>query len=367
MDYQGNRHSERFTYRCVSWPLMVEYEEFPQITGGSIEKSAFTSVKESGSLSYAGEEAPDDRNLVRIYYSFTDDDGETAQHALATMRMSASEPSYETDMVSGTLNLYGLLQVLSDKQYGMPFTVQKGTKTVEFARNLCTGLGLKVNAASSSYVSSSDHTFDEDASYLDIVNWCLDVAGFSSAYTDAYGTIQMQKYVAPLKKTPRFTFRDDVRSIMYPKVIVSNDLDSTPNVCRMYYQTEEESLWAAASNIDPLSPASTVSRSAEKTMFESVNELTGSTKAARLEELKNKSLTKLIDNSSEIEYLTLDCAWLPLDINDNIAVEYTRAELTWSGTITNMTINLGIAAKTIIKARNYVMPALKTEVTGGSL
>lgn len=366
-DYLGNRHNEKFVYRRVSWPGMVEGEEYRQFTGGSVEKSAFSDLKESGSVNYQGDTPPDDHDLLRIYYEFDDDDGNHAEHAIATMRMYVSEPTYQGDIIKGTVELYSLLQVLSDKVYGSPFTIAKGTKAVTFAKQLAEGLNLKVNSASSSYTIATDHTFDNDASYLTIINWLLTVANFQSVFRDEYGVLQMQPYIEPTEREVSFTFVDDEQSIMYPEVKQSYDWGSTPNVVRMIYETDEETLIAAAYNIDPASRASIVNRGAEKTLIESINELQGTTQAARITELKSKSLAKLIENSSDIEYVTLKHAWIPILVNNAIGVTYREAGLDWKGAITNLKVDLKPSVPCELKARRYVRSSLVTRTEGSAL
>lgn len=367
VDYYGNRHNERFTFRRVTWPEQVEAEELPMFIGGSVEKSAFSDLKESGSAEFDATERPDDHDLLRIIYSFDDDYGEHAENVIATMRMAFSAPDLEGECVSGSVDLYGMLQVLSNKKYGMPFTVVKGTAAVDFSKELCEGLGLKVNASPSSYKTNSDHTFEDDASYLTIVNWLLDAASFSSAYTDSYGIIQMQPYVDPTSRDVKFTFRDDDQSIMLPKVSVTNDWVDSPNVVKLYYETESESLWASATNNDPTSKASIASRQVENTLQETVTELSGDTTEERLANLKEAAKKKLIDNSSEIEYVQLDHPWIPLETNDAVGVEYVRAGFDWAGSITDQSIDLSTQALTTMKARRYVRSSLVVEVDGGVL
>ena len=65
-DYQGNRRGETFIYRRVTWPGMVEVGEYGQFYGGSVEKSAFSTIRESGTVSFRGGDAPDDPHLLRI-------------------------------------------------------------------------------------------------------------------------------------------------------------------------------------------------------------------------------------------------------------------------------------------------------------
>lgn len=367
VDYCGNRHDERFIYKRVSFPEQIEGEELTQIYGGSIESSAYSELRESGTLDFAGSEEPDDHDLVRIYYTFLDDEDQRATHALATMRMSNSEPVYCGDMVKGSVKLSGLLQVLSNKKYGRPFTVRRGTKAIAFAKQLCTGLGLKVNATDSNYATNADHTFKSDDSYLVICNWLMDVAGYAGLDTDAYGVVQMHPYVEPTARACAWTFRDGENCVFFPEVQVNNNWSETPNVVRMSYETDELGIWASASNIDATSRASVVQRGEEHTLYQSVSELDGATPAQKLANLKKQTSQTLADNSGVIEYTTLEHAWVPVTRNTAVELEYSGARLSKAGSVSNQSISLKPSCPTKTKIRRFVHTSLVTRVEGGIL
>ncbi|MDO4290271.1 MAG: hypothetical protein Q4C41_03460 [Eggerthellaceae bacterium] len=367
VDYYGNRHDERFIYKRVSFPAQVEGEELQQICGGSLESSAFSDIRESGTLDFIGHSKPDDHDLVRIYYTFLDDDDQRATHALATMRMSNSEPVYNGDMVSGSIKLSGLLQVLANKKYGRPFTVRRNTKAVAFAKQLCEGLGLRVNATASSYTTAADHTFKSEDSYLTICNWLMEVAGYAGLDTDAYGVVQMHPYIEPTDRACAWTFRDGENCVFFPDVQVSNNWADTPNVVRLSHETDTVGLWAAAYNIDATSRASIVQRCEECTLYESVSELDGSNATQKLSALKSKANRKLIDNSGTIEYTTLEHAWVPVSRNTSVALEYADAGLAKNGSISNQSISLMPSCPTKSKVRRFVHASLVTRIEGGIL
>ena len=229
-------------------------------------------------------------------------------------------------------------------------------------------LGLRVNNPNpSAYTVKNDYTFDSKDSYLKIVNWLLESAGFSSCWPDPYGVVQMCEYAEPLERPVSMTFADDDQSIMYPEVTPKNDYQSTPNVCRVAYETEDESMWASAANVDPDSRASLVNRKQESTLYESVSELDGDTPDERLADLKAAALKKLVDNSSDIEYVTMAHAWLPVMPNDAVGIEYRAAGLSWRGAVTNLSIDLECGVPCQLTARRFVRTGIKTETKGGVL
>lgn len=367
-DWFGRRRDERFVFRRVKWPSWEEAEEYGQITGGTVELSAFSDLKATGTLDFKGRTVPDDHDLIRIYYEFDDDGVSHSVSPIATLSADCGDPTFNGKTVKGSMKCYSVLQILAEKKYGMPFTVAAGTQVVQLAIQLTESLGLRVNNPDpSAYTVKSDYTFDPDASYLTIVNWLLSAAGYASCWPDAYGIVQMGAYVEPTKRDPMITFVDDDQSIMRPELVKKNDYKSTPNACRLYYETEEESLWAVTRNIDPDSKSSVVSRGRENTMQETVSELAGGTQAERLANLEAQSRTKLVDNSSDIEYVTISHAWVPIIPNDAVSIEYREAGVSWSGAVTNMKINLKTAVPCQMEARSFVKGAIETETEGGIL
>lgn len=367
IDYYGNRCNELFIFRRVSFPDFKEREEYQNIIGGSLEFSALSTLKASGQLSFAGGDLPSDSDLVRIYYRFTDSFGDTSTECLATMFFSVGEPIHRDKMLEGTMDCTSTLSLLQMRVYGMPFTIKKGTNALSKAIELIKSFNLPVNSIRDAYTIKSDHTFDASENMLTIVNWLLDAAGYSSLSVDAYGGAVIEKYREPTEMTARYIFRDDEQSIMIPEVHVPNDYQDTPNTARLRHVTKDESLWACAKNVDPMSRASIVSRGYEKTIEQDVSELDGSTRAERISKLKALALKKLIDNSVDVEKITMTICWLPICPNDAIEVEYRAAGLSWTGSVTNVHVDLTPSVPCQLSARTFIRKDLMTTVEGGAL
>lgn len=368
-NWLGNRRGNRFFYRRIVWPTWEEAEDYENATGGSLELSALSDTKASGSLDFDGE-IPNTSDLLRIYYEFTDDDGNQEVVPVATMLVSCANPTLRGDsrygfVTSGSATLDSVLKILKDKEYGMPFTVAAGTQAVQLAIELVESLGLRVNNPdASAYAIKEDYTFPaNEANYLTIVDWLLTSAGYQACWPDEYGIVQMNKYVEPTERPTSMEFAEDDESVMLPEMPYTNDWQTTKNVCRLFYETDKESLRAWTSNVDPEHKASLPSRGwRESTLREDVSELAGDTVEDRLEALKELSRQKLIDNSTEIDYVDIGCPYLPLSPNLAISVKY--AGLDWKGAITNYSIDLGDETQCKIKARRFVRTAMKTETEG---
>lgn len=364
--WKGWAH-ERYVFRRVRWPSWEEGEDWPQIIGGEVEFSAFSDLKVTGSLSFEGAEVPDDNDLVRVYYGHVDSAGIETFAPLATLLFSAPQPEYDGMTVSGTLDCQSTLAILAAKSYGAPFTVTAGTKAVQKAMELVESLGLRVNNPDkSAYVLGSDHTFNADeANYLSIVNWLLDAAGYASVWVDAFGNVQMTPYVEPLERPISITLADDENSILYPELSKRSDYSDTPNVVRLIYETDAETLVASAANVDPDSKASLLVRKYEVTHSESVSELSGETTAERLERLKVLAKQRLIDKSSGIEYVDGKCQYCEgLEPNNAVRIDYVRAGIDWSGAITNVSVKLELGMPADFSARRFLRTGFKTEAAG---
>lgn len=353
MIYDGYRR-EAFAFRRVTWPGFQEAEDYQMFTGGSISLSALSELRTQGSLEFAGESLPDEHDLVRVYYRFTDELGETAQFALGTFFLNVGDPTYEGGEVSGSVDLESVLRVALKGKYGRYYTVKAGTNAVSKAAQIIESLGLRTNKPTSSYRLARDVVYEPDQCWLDIVNDLLGMAGYASAWPDAYGVVQMAPYVEPTAREPSWLFDDGERSIMLPEVVVTDNTEDTVNAVRLTYQTEEESLWAAAINNDRNSEASIACKGYEVTHTETVSELAGDTKAERQENLKAKARTMLMDKSSGVEHVKWRHPWVPLAPNDAAGIDYLMASLNWRGAITSQEIDIGDHCEVESDARRFI-------------
>ena len=370
----GNRTNETYTYRRVSWATWQELEEYDNIISGELDFAELSDAKVSGTLTFEGGNAPDTVDLVRIYYSFEDDFGEKEQVCLATCFVRITKVTVEAtydgaDVAlrrSGPAELTSVLKVPRDRILGVPLTVPAGTNAVEYVKAALEGMGLRVSADESSYTVTRSYTFEPSDSWLTVLNTVLGWAGFASMKPDAYGTVVLHKYVPPTKREPVVTWRNDDESIMYPEVGDEHDVSDTPNVVRLSYQTDEECLYAVASNVDPLSEASLPSRgNRELTLQEEVTELSGLTRAERIQNLISMAEQRLLDNSVDIRYVEVSHAYIPLNTGDAGAIEYS--DMTWAGTEMEMNVTLLPSTKAVSRLRSFATTQLQIESTGGVL
>ena len=175
----------------------------------------------------------------------------------------------------------------------------------------------------------------------------------------------MTPYVEPTERPISITLADDEDSILYPEISRRSDYAETPNVVRLSYENASESLIASASNVDLSSRSSLAVRKYEITHSEVISELTGESVAERLENLKALALQKLIDKSSNIEYVDGKCQYHEgLEPNNAIWVDYVRAGFDWTGALTNVSVKLELGMPASFSARRFIRTGFKTEVSG---
>lgn len=361
MTWDGNRN-HRIVYRAVSWPGFEEGGEYGMFTeGGSLDLSSATSLKASGSIPFAGE-VPPSGQLVRVIYRM---DG--SEFPMATLFMDVAKPVYGAGSMTGSAVLTSVLSVLAEKRFGENRTVKAGEQAVAAAIALAEGCGLIVNNPDpSAYTLSEDHVFKPSDSYLTAVDWLLEAAGYMPCFPDAYGVVQMVPRMDPSACVPAWTFSDGERSIMLPEVS-RRKADAVPNMAKVWFSNDEESLWATCENADPSSPDSTVSRNREATVTKDVSELEGDSQAKRIAEMKRMAKELLLDEVSPTETVELTHAWVPVFPNDAVAVRYVRHSLSWQGGVESMDIQLSGAVLCTTTARRAVPVSAKLTVKGGAL
>lgn len=363
-NWHGNRHEETYTYKRVSWEGWQECEDYGTITEGSVELSAESELKVSGSFSFEGGEAPDVNDLMRIYYSFVDDYGETAWEPVATLLCEYTSTEYFATEgsvnISGSLEGVSVLYVLQNKIYGQPFTVTRNTNCIYKAQEMIRQCGLNVEYTPGNKVLSADHTFQADNTYLDIVNWLCRAAGYNDAFPDAYGTVQLQPYENMQRQDGSVVFANDEQSIMYPEVEADNDWQTTPNVVKLLYNTDTACVVAQAKNING-SKASLANRgNREITYYEETSEI--DTDGSVLTNLINLAETTLREQSSDIEYVIFSHAYMPIQPYDPITVQYS--DLEWTGNADNVSIELSPSTKTQTKVKRVLYDVITVEKSG---
>lgn len=362
--WYGNRHDEKYIFTRVSWEDWTERENYNSIVSGSIELAADSELKANGSFAFQGNETPNVNDLLRVYYQFNDDHWEKERVAIATLFCEYATTGYYDRigrmMVNGSVEGVSVLSVLKKKLYGQPFTVTRNTNCIYKAQELIRQCGLNVEYTPSSKVLSADHTFDSGVSYLEIVNWLCEAAGYTEAFPDAYGTVQLHPYEEIQRKSGGLVFVNDDNSIMYPEIESDNDWQNTPNVVKLLYNTDTACITAEARNVSGSKASLSNRGNREITYYEETSEV--GSDGSILTNLVNLAESKLRELSSDIEYVTFSHAYMPISPYDPITVKYS--DMTWVGNADNISIDLKPSTKTQTKVKRVYYDVINVEKSG---
>ena len=363
MNWHGNRLNERFIYREVDFSDLSEGADIEDVAGGGLDFGAFTDLKASGTLSFFGRR-PDDSKLVRVYYTFTDDDGETLDpYCLGTFFVEPRDiaNAYTIDGIieQGSVDLKSVLCALNGDILGMPQTVSEGTNAITAAISECTAHGLKTEAQESSYTLPKDKLFDASDTYSKKVNELLSAAGFRAAMPSAQGSVLFQD--ATLGTSPVFTFEAGEYSITEPKVTETSNWTDGFNCWKAYYADEDVSLYAEAVITDGTSNSyNRIHRL--KTDSLQVDSLSGADASTMLANLMLAVQTKAQDNTGSYEYVKFSHPWIPMELYDCAAVDF--GERKWIGNLANRHIDLSVGADTSDELRRPVQGDATIHVKG---
>lgn len=360
MRYDIARTAEVFTVTAVDADFN-DTARTVRITGGSVELGAYTDTRMDATADFEGADIPAD-GPVRIRYSF-DAGGEHCEAVLATGFATVGDVTFEGATASGSMTVESVLRPLAADGPGYPFTVSASAdapSALALAEDICLRYVPRVQVTGeSAWRPTSDHTFDAGDSWLAIVNWLLDGAGYAAAHPDPYGTVIMAPYVAPGARPVTAEYATDSRSVIMPGVV--RTVEGGGAVVRLSYADESCSLTASARIGGGILTES---------VRESVDELAGGTAAGKLEALKALAARRAVENAGSTDRLRFKAAWRPLQPNDAISFDYVLrgAERIrgWRGTAASMQVSFEPGAPTDIEARRFV-PADASPTVEGSI
>lgn len=321
IDWTKGGRTTSFRYVRVAWPTMEELGEIEGVVGCTIEENDLTSLKVTGSLEYVDLiDLGDD--LVRIY-SDSEVAGERETVCHATLFVSTPTSTIIGEVRTGTADMYSSLLALQQASPDQTYTADVGANPVSLAKQIAEDCGLRVIYTPSGYTLSTSHSFDEESdNWLEIVNYLLDVAGYSSVSVDAYGNVIMAPYVDLSNKTPACKMSDTDDDVTAGEFNHEIDTYDVPNVVKVTCSNADgDPLVAIATNNDPENPYSTVARKKRIVRSEMVSEIEGQAAIdAKAKELLRSSMLV-------VERVEIDHAWKPFSVGDAIDFDYRKSDM----------------------------------------
>ncbi len=329
-----------FRFFRVAYAGRQELEELTTIRpGGRITRNLGTDLKEEGKLPCVELPSLGD-DLVRIYYVVTDDAGQEASIALATMHAVKPKADYTAAAETAELNLMSALLTLQQAKLSASLTIPAGTVAIDAAAAICTALGLPYVASGSTRALTSDASWNAGDTRLKVVNYLLDFAGFWSAQVDGWGRVVFAPYEDPGRRTPVWTFAEGPRCIFEPAASIETDAWDVPNVCVLTASSPTAALSGSYTNDDPGSPYSTVTRGREITLAETVDD------AIDAADLNARAEKRLMLATSATERLEIRHAYAPVTIGDVIDFGWNTRGLAMRSAIQSQDLTLTPALPT---------------------
>ena len=325
------------------------------LTGGQLEFNIFNEVKGSGSLTtvlydknYAAEHYPDDFDwlniLLRVWYVTPD-----YQAALITAVPQAPTEAHTDTRVTMEVELYDRTIMLQEDSFGKPYTVPKGANILAAVADVVYSVGdndFVYDRTGNALTLKSAMNWPVSASKFQIVNDLLDVANYTSIYTDAMGTFRADRYIDPDNRSRDFTFRYGELGLYLPDfkwtidryhipnkyVLVGTEVTVTPKKKKGQKKAPKGykyTPYAVVTDNDPKSPFSYQARGNRYiTVRDSNVELPeGNTEAQNMAFVLAKAKQRLKEAQVVgVKVEELRHPWLPFGINSQVAFLNKRTD-----------------------------------------
>lgn len=202
------------------------------LAGGSVTRDSYAIMH--GAAQFAITRQIDwGGDLLRPYITVT---GETVSARFNLGVYHPTTPDYPLDETPPTFNVDGYDVLLRLNQpVGDAYAIVSGTGYLAKAEEilLARGYSQYIIDQSSANVTAPDSrvwAFDDQITWLTIVNDLLASIGYAGVWSDWNGRLRLQPYQTPIERAPEWTYSDDMEtSQLSAKRTVTYDYFSAPN------------------------------------------------------------------------------------------------------------------------------------------
>ena len=323
--------------------------ELGEVEGGKIEYSIDDDVKSGGSIDVV---VPDPSAVdwlkvrLKVYYSLWTPQLELIKEwPMGVFIPSAPVGSYTDTEESRTLEIYDKLLILQDDKLLKTYTVKKGANPITAVSSLITGTGeTNLSVTKTTDTLDADMVWEAGDSKLQVINELLDAANYWPIWCNPNGQFQVKPHTTPAQRSVKHEFTEGPLSIYRPDFQVDNDYHSVPNKYVLISRSEgtTKSRTSTATNTSATSKFSYANRGR---WIVQVDKDVEATTQAKLDKLAKRRLEEATQAAQKI---SIDHAWLPLELND--IVRFTNAKARLYGTYCSVkSMSVSMAAGGLVK------------------
>ena len=313
----SNQWIEHYEVSPNSW---IDIRKIDNIISATISSDITSETRTSATYEVDGKF--DGEKYVRTYLC-TNQNGIVYKEPLGTFLLQSFNGGYNGIKSSTKITAYSPLIELKEKYTPICYTFPKDINFIpSLLNNIDNNMRAKViQNYNKPKLPSLDFVASPDDTWLSFMSSVLNQNKLRYNI-DAYGRFYIED-ISPYESMPaKWTFNDDVNSILYKDIRINQDLYSVPNVIEVYISTSQGTSTAIARNDNPNSPTSTINRGREIVYRDTNTTFTGIPSNKELEEYAKYKLKSLSTITTEI---TFSHGYCPIHIGDTIKINYNRS------------------------------------------
>lgn len=309
---------QTFEYYIVDPSTWKDSKKIDNVISSSINWDSTAETLGSASISV---DEPLGECYIRIYM-ITIQNGISEKHPLGTFLIQTPSFSFDGKTKSITLDAYTPLIELKENYPPLGYSLTKGMNILDNVSSL-----VKENARAPIHESESEHVLNSNFVAGMDETWISFLTSLLSNANHHFRIDELGRVIFAPNQDSRslqtvWTYNDDNSSILYPSLDIDHDLYGIPNVVEVIYSKGNEYYRGVATNDDPDSPISTVSRGRKITHRVTNPSVLGNPNKEEIEEYAEQLLREM----STLEYtLTYKHAYCPVRVGDCVRLNYKRA------------------------------------------
>ncbi|MCD8155160.1 MAG: hypothetical protein LUF78_10860 [Clostridiales bacterium] len=262
---------------------------------------------------------------VRIYL-IAIQNGETTKEPLGTFLVQTPSDSFNGKRHTYSLDAYTPLIELKGDCPPIGYSILTGESIMTRASTICSeNMRAPITSTISTTAIQYDFVANLDDTWLTYVSDLIATANYQFDI-DAMGNVMFAPVQDAAALRPVWTYDDDNSSILYPDIEDERDLYNVPNVVEVVYSTEAGYMYATATNDDPSSEISTVSRGRTVLYRDSNPSFSGVPSQTEM----NDYAISLLKSLSCLEHtVTYTHGYCPVRVGDGVLLNYKRAGLSY--------------------------------------